>query len=60
MRRGKRLGDLKGALVADGLYLSHLIFVDDVLIFRNGSRHDYLDIKEIISLLSKATGMEVN
>jgi len=36
----KRRGDLKGIEIATNLFISHLLFVDDILLFSNGSQED--------------------
>jgi len=40
--------------------LSHILFVDDILIFLNGSFRDSYYFKNILSLFCKATGMMPN
>jgi len=40
--------------------LTHLLFVDDVLIFLNGSIGDLTNIKATFSLFQVATGMLIN
>lgn len=42
------------------LHLTHLLFVDDVLIFLDGSVRDSATFHEILTLFEKATGMIVN
>ena len=53
-------GDLGGVRISDMTTLSHLLFVDDVLIFLNGSFRGSHSSKNILSLFCKATGMEPN
>jgi len=55
-----RDGLFKGIKISSSLYLTHLLFVDDVLIFCSGSRRDAETLKSILNLFSKATGMEFN
>jgi hypothetical protein len=40
--------------------LTHLLFVDDVLLFSGGSRREAETLRDILSLFSKATGMQIN
>jgi len=40
--------------------LSHLLFVDDILLFGEGSVREWRYFKGIIYTLCLATGMEVN
>jgi len=49
-----------GVLISKVSYLSHLLFVDDVLIFLNGPFRDTTCFKKIISLFCKVTCMEPN
>jgi len=54
------MGRFKGIQVAPHLYISHLLFVDDVLIFCSGTRGESRTLRDILDLFSKATGMEIN
>lgn len=56
----KRIGILLGLKITERCYLSHLLFVDDVLIFIDGSIRDSTSFANALSLLSKATGMLAN
>lgn len=42
------------------IYISHLLFVDDILLFNNGRRSETKELKRILELFLKATGMLVN
>jgi len=53
-------GRFQGIRVAPNLNITHLLFVDDVLIFCSGCRRESRVLKEILELFSKATGMEIN
>jgi hypothetical protein len=46
--------------VAKGLVLTHLLFVDDVLILGIGSIEEWIELKKIISTFCQATRVEVN
>lgn len=56
----KRRGDLKGIEITTNLFITHLLFVDDILLFSNGSRDDVQPLKFSLDLFLKATGMCIN
>eukprot|EP00253_Pinus_taeda_P035296 PITA_35296 len=56
----KREGTIRGLKITDVCFLTHLLFVDDVLILLDGSVQDTTSFTHILELFSKATGMEVN
>lgn len=56
----KRDGDLCGLKISYDCFLTHLLFVDDVLIFLDGSIRDSCSFSKILSLFSSATGMLTN
>ena len=56
----RRNGSFNGIRISPNLHLTHLLFVDDVLIFCSGSRRDAESLKSILNLFSKVTGMEIN
>ena len=59
--RGARAdGRFSGIQIAPNLNITHLLFVDDVLIFCSGTKGESKVLKEILDLFSKATGMEIN
>lgn len=60
IKKAHERGDLGGVQISNMTTLSHLLFVDDVLIFINGYFHDSYVFKNILSLFCKATGMEPN
>eukprot|EP00253_Pinus_taeda_P008500 PITA_08500 len=53
-------GTIRGLKISDICYLTHLLFVDDILILLDGSVQDTITFSRILDLFSKATGMEVN
>ena len=55
----KRNGDYNGLRITDECSLTHLLFVDDVMIFLDGSIRDSQAFSNIINLFSSATGMLV-
>jgi len=56
----RRTGGLKGIKLGKSLYLTYLVFVDDVLLFYDGSRRDACKSKEILELYKTAIGMKIN
>lgn len=56
----KREGRLKGLKMSDLCHLTHLLFVDDVLIFLDGSIQDSTTFHDILTLFEKAIGMVAN
>lgn len=52
--RARSHGTLKGYYFKGIFYIMHLLFIDDILIFSDGSRRD------IIKLFQAATGMVMN
>jgi len=53
-------GNFGGIQIARGMIITHLLFVDDILIFCNGSRRDTECLLEGINLFKRATGMLIN
>jgi hypothetical protein len=49
-----------GIKISQNLSLTHLLFVDDVLLFSGGTRREAETLKDILLLFSKATGMQIN
>eukprot|EP00253_Pinus_taeda_P025838 PITA_25838 len=60
IHKARREGKVKGIEVAINLFISHLFFVDDILIFTNGSSNEIKEYKSILDLFLIATGMEIN
>eukprot|EP00253_Pinus_taeda_P026386 PITA_26386 len=58
--KAKREGTVKGLEVAVNLFISHLLFVDEILLFSNGNMTEIKELKNILELFMKATGMQVN
>eukprot|EP00253_Pinus_taeda_P008490 PITA_08490 len=56
----KREGSLSGLRITHECYLTHLLFVDDVLILLDGSIRDSLAFSRILQLFMKVTSMMVN
>eukprot|EP00253_Pinus_taeda_P027005 PITA_27005 len=58
--KAKREGTMKGLEVAVNLFISHLLFGDDILLFSNGNMSEIKELKRILELFMKAIGMQVN
>ena len=56
----KAVGSFKGIPISEVLFITHLLFVDDILIFCDDTHHDIIKLKEGLLLLQVATGMLVN
>jgi hypothetical protein len=52
-----RTGDLTGLQIGRAINLTHFLFVDDVLLYDDGTRRDVIKLKEIQYLYCLATGM---
>jgi hypothetical protein len=48
---------IEGVLVEKGIRITHLLFVDDVLLFGNGTITEWKVFKEVLDLFCKAMGM---
>lgn len=58
--KGRREEKVKGIEVAINLFITHLLLVDDILIFSNVSPNELKELKSIFYLFLKATGMQIN
>jgi hypothetical protein len=56
----KNMGDFKGIKTSPNFIITHLLFVDDVLIFCSGRPRDAKTLAEILQLFRDATGMIIN
>jgi len=56
----KSVGSFRGIKISQGLYISHLLFVDDILILCDGLIQDIGKLCEGLLLFKQATGMEIN
>eukprot|EP00253_Pinus_taeda_P003892 PITA_03892 len=56
----KRQGYLKGIEAPENLWVTNLVFVDDIILFSNGSLEDYKTMKRIMDLFLKATRLCIN
>jgi len=60
IHKARREGKVRGIEVAINLFISHLLFIDDILIFTNGESNEIKELKIILDLFLKATGMQIN
>lgn len=60
IQKAKREGNIKGLEVAVNMFISHLLFVDNILIFSSGNSNEIKELKNIFDLFMKATGMQIN
>lgn len=51
---------LNGVEIAKGLPLTHLFFVDDVILFVKATRHELYALMDIFNRFSKASGQRIN
>ena len=54
------VGSFKGIPISEVLFITHLLFVDDILIFCDGTHQDISKLKEGLQLLRVDIGMLVN
>ncbi len=60
MESAKRSGDIRGLRISELCSLTHLLFVDDVLILLDGSVRDLRNFTKVLKLFSATTGMLPN
>jgi hypothetical protein len=60
LAHAKSHGLFRGVQISSTIYLSNLVFVDDVLIFCDGKRGNAKDLYNLIKLFSRETGMKIN
>ena len=53
-------GSIYDIKVVEHLFISHLLLVDNIIIFSNGPRRDLLNIKSILDIFLDATSMVLN
>jgi hypothetical protein len=56
----KRSGSFPGINISNTLHITHLLFVDDILVFSAGTRGEADNLNNTLKLFSKATGMIIN
>lgn len=55
IEEAKTHGEFQGISISPNLKVTHLLFVDDVLIFCNGLRNDAETLNNILGLFQRAT-----
>lgn len=55
----KRLRQLRGFRIGEEVYMTHLLFFDNVLLFTNGSIEEGRNLKENLQLYSKTSNMDI-
>ena len=60
IKEANRNGKVKGIKVSSKLSLTHLLFVDDVILFGLGSYEEWLVFKGILDIFCEASGMSIN
>ena len=53
-------GDIVGIEVATSIFITHLLFVDDILLFGGGSHREWLAIKKALDVFCDGTGMSIS
>ena len=56
----KRNGKIKGIKISSHLFLTHLLFVDDVILFGLGTYEEWIAFKVILDTFCEASGMCIN
>ena len=60
IKKAKADGDFKGIQISSGLAITHLLFVDDILIFCDGYCRGLQTLCQGMDLFRWATGMVIN
>jgi hypothetical protein len=60
IENAKRKGLLKGLKMAPNVILSHLLFVDDIIIFGVGNVQEFKVLKSILDMYCATTKMQIN
>ena len=56
----KLAGKLQGIKISNSVFITHFIFLDDVILFGKGTLAEWVLFVEIVSLFCVAFGMEVS
>ena len=56
----KRSGKIKGIKISSHFHLTHLLFVDDVILFGLGTVEEWIVFKTILDSFCEASGMLIN
>ena len=60
IEEAKKKGKIKGIKILAHLFLTHLLFVDDVILFGFGSLEEWRAFKDILDTFCEASGMSIN
>lgn len=60
INKEKSEGKIKGINISTSLYITHLLFVDDVLIFGCGSFDEWEVYKDILDYFCEVSGMKIS
>ena len=60
IKQAQHVGLIMGIKVSSTLNLTHLLFVDDVLLFGVGTVEDWQHFKALLDLFCSATGMKIS
>ena len=60
IHHAKRKGSFKGIRINNAIELSHLLFVDDVVMLGEGTWGNLKEVEKVLDLYKKATGMHIN
>ena len=60
IRDAKAKGKIQGIKISDSLYLTHLLFVDDVILFGMGTVVEWMAFDVIQETFSSASGMSIS
>lgn len=55
--KSRKNGNIKGLKVSNGLWLTHVLFVDDVIVFGHGSVVEWRFIKGLLNAFCCASGL---
>lgn len=58
--KDKEDGAIKGIKVSNGFKLTHILFIDDTIIFGQGLAAEWRYIKDLINLFCSASGLFVS
>ena len=60
IHQAKREGSYKGVMVTNSEELSHILFVDDVIMMGKRTCENLKEAEQLLNLYKKATGMRIN
>ena len=60
LHREKEVSLIKGVKISNQIELTHILFVDDVLMFGMGTISNIQNLEKVLRRYQEATGMEIN